>query len=107
MDTRGEDASHAGQRKFKAQTGITVNYYEGINSKRRVLREGPGPALAGQRDRAGHHRRDGQLAVPEPSTSAKESSQKLDKSLIPNMDNLIDAQKSPGFDPNRDYSLPG
>ena len=37
---------------------------------------------------------------------SEEYVQKLDKSLIPNMDNLIDAQKSPGFDPNRDYSLP-
>ena len=31
---------------------------------------------------------------------------KLDKSLIPNISNLIDAQASPPFDPNRDYSLP-
>ena len=37
---------------------------------------------------------------------SEEYVQKLDKSLIPNMDNLIDAQQSPGFDPNRDYSLP-
>ena len=32
--------------------------------------------------------------------------QKLDKSLIPNFANLIDAQSSPPFDPNREYSLP-
>ena len=32
--------------------------------------------------------------------------QKLDKSLIPNISNLIDAQASPPFDPNREYSLP-
>ena len=31
---------------------------------------------------------------------------KLDKSLIPNMSNLIEAQASPPFDPNREYSLP-
>jgi spermidine/putrescine transport system substrate-binding protein len=32
--------------------------------------------------------------------------QKLDTSLIPNMENLVDAQASPPFDPNREYSLP-
>jgi spermidine/putrescine transport system substrate-binding protein len=32
--------------------------------------------------------------------------EKLDKSAIPNMKNLVDAQKHPNFDPNRDYSLP-
>ena len=32
--------------------------------------------------------------------------QKLDKSLIPNISNLIDAQASPPFDPNREYTLP-
>jgi spermidine/putrescine transport system substrate-binding protein len=31
---------------------------------------------------------------------------KLDKSLIPNFSNLIDAQASPPFDPNREYTLP-
>ena len=32
--------------------------------------------------------------------------QKLDKDLIPNIENLVDAQASPPFDPNREYSLP-
>jgi spermidine/putrescine transport system substrate-binding protein len=32
--------------------------------------------------------------------------QKLDKELIPNISNLIDAQASPPFDPDREYSLP-
>ena len=32
--------------------------------------------------------------------------QKLDKELIPNFENLIDAQASPPFDPDREYSLP-
>ena len=32
--------------------------------------------------------------------------QKLDKELIPNIENLIDAQASPPFDPDREYSLP-
>ena len=32
--------------------------------------------------------------------------QKLDKSPIPNITNLIDAQASPPFDPDRKYTLP-
>jgi len=32
--------------------------------------------------------------------------EKLDKSAIPNMKNLLDVQKHPSFDPNRDYTLP-
>jgi spermidine/putrescine transport system substrate-binding protein len=32
--------------------------------------------------------------------------EKLDKSAIPNMKNLVDVQKQPSFDPNRDYTLP-
>ncbi|MDH4178781.1 MAG: spermidine/putrescine ABC transporter substrate-binding protein, partial [Thermoleophilia bacterium] len=32
--------------------------------------------------------------------------EKLNKDLIPNIENLIPAQQSPPFDPNREYSLP-
>jgi spermidine/putrescine transport system substrate-binding protein len=32
--------------------------------------------------------------------------EKLDKSAIPNIKNLIDVQKHPSFDPHRDYTLP-
>ena len=32
--------------------------------------------------------------------------EKLDKAAIPNIKNLVDVQKHPNFDPNRDYSLP-
>jgi spermidine/putrescine transport system substrate-binding protein len=32
--------------------------------------------------------------------------EKLDRSAIPNFDNLQDALRSPSFDPNRDYSMP-
>src|SRR5262249_58072809 len=32
--------------------------------------------------------------------------EKLDKSAIPNIKILIDVQKHPSFDPNRDYTLP-
>jgi spermidine/putrescine transport system substrate-binding protein len=32
--------------------------------------------------------------------------EELDRSLIPNIENVVDAQKSPPFDPERKYSLP-
>jgi spermidine/putrescine transport system substrate-binding protein len=32
--------------------------------------------------------------------------EKLDKSAIPNIKNLVDVQKHPSFDPHRDYTLP-
>src|SRR5256885_12678048 len=32
--------------------------------------------------------------------------EKLDKQSIPNMKNLLDVQQHPGWDPNREYSLP-
>jgi len=32
--------------------------------------------------------------------------EKLDKDAIPNIANLVDVQRHPGFDPDRDYSLP-
>jgi len=39
-------------------------------------------------------------------TIKKGWAEKLDKSAIPNMKNLIAVQRHPDFDPNRDYSLP-
>ena len=32
--------------------------------------------------------------------------EKLDKDVITNITNLVDVQKHPGFDPNREYTLP-
>ena len=37
---------------------------------------------------------------------SKEWVEKLDKERIPNIANLIEAQRSPPFDPDRSYSLP-
>ena len=58
---------------------------------------------AGNRPR--HHRGDGQLPVPEP-VRLEEYVQKLDKSLIPNIATSSTRRQSPGFDPDRNYSLP-
>ena len=105
MDTKGK--KHPTLDQFKAETGITVNYFEDDQLERRVLREDPGPALAGPGDRPRHLRRDGQLAVP--GLYVDEGwVQKLDKDLIPNIGNLIDAQASRRSSTRiATYSLPG
>ena len=91
--------------QFKEQTGITVNYYEDIDDNATYFAKVQGPLNQGQGiDRdifvfTDNSRFPG-LLVDQGWV------QKLDKSLIPNMSNLIPAQASPPFDPNRDYSLP-
>ncbi len=103
MDTKGK--THPTLDQFKAQTGITVNYYEGIDSN-----DGYFAKIQGSLAQGNGIGRDIIVATDNsqfPSIYVTEEYvQKLDKSLIPNIDNLIDAQTSPGFDPNRDYSLP-
>jgi len=103
MDTKGK--THPTLDQFKAETGITVNYYEGIDGNDTYFAKIQGPLSQGNgigRD----------IIVATDNSQfpglyiSEEYVQKLDKSLIPNMDNLIDAQQSPVFDPNRDYSLP-
>ena len=92
--------------QFKTQTGIKVNYYRDHRLERRVLREDPGPLCAGQRHRPRHLRRDGQLAVPRASTSPRGTSRSSTRASSRTSRTSIDAQTSPGFDPNREYSLP-
>jgi len=103
LDTKGK--THPTLDQFKAQTGTTVNYYEGVNSNDEYFAKIQGPLSQGNGiDRdifvATDNSQFPSLYVSE------EYVQKLDKDLIPNIDNLIDAQQSPGFDPDRDYSLP-
>ena len=110
MDTKGTRTA-AGLtgpttlEQFDQEKGIKVNYYEGIDSN-----DGYFAKIQGQLSQGNGIGRDIIVATDNsqfPSLYVSEEYvQKLDKSLIPNIDNLIDAQQSPGFDPNRDYSLP-
>jgi spermidine/putrescine transport system substrate-binding protein len=90
---------------FTSQTGIKVNYYEEINDNAEYFAKIQGPLSQGQGiDRdifvfTDNSRFPG-LLVNEGWV------QKLDKSLIPNIENLVPAQAAPPFDPNREYSLP-
>ncbi len=91
--------------QFTQDSGIKVNYYEDVNSNSEYfatvqgrLRQGQGIGrdiiVSTDNDRfLGEYIKNGWA-------------QKLDKDLIPNISNLIAAQASPPFDPDREYSLP-
>ncbi len=91
--------------QFTAETGIKVNYFEEINDNAEYFAKVQGPLSQGQGiDRdifvfTDNSRFPGLLV-------SQGWVEKLDKSLIPNISNLIDAQASPPFDPDREYSLP-
>lgn len=91
--------------QFTAETGITVNYFEEINDNAEYFAKVQGPLSQGQSiDRdifvlTDNSRFPGLLV-------AQGWVQKLDKDLIPNIENLVDVQASPPFDPEREYSLP-
>ena len=90
---------------FTKQTGITINYFDEINDNAEYFAKVQGPLAQGNGiDRdifvfTDNSRFPG-LLVNEGWV------QKLDKELIPNISNLVDAQASPPFDPSREYSLP-
>jgi len=92
-------------QQFEQQTGIKINYFEEINDNAEYFAKIQGPLSQGQGiDRdiivlTDNSRFPG-LLVNEGWV------QELDKDLIPNIENLVDAQASPPFDPERTYSLP-
>ena len=90
---------------FTKQSKIKVNYYEEINDNAEYFAKIQGPLSQGE-----GIERDIVVLTDNsrfPGILVNEGwAQKLDTSLIPNMANLVDAQASPPFDPNREYSLP-
>jgi spermidine/putrescine transport system substrate-binding protein len=91
--------------EFTKKTGVDVTYHEDINDNATYFGKIQGPLSQGRgidRDiivMTDNSRFPGILV-------SKEWVQKLDRSRIPNIANLIDPQAHPPFDPNRDYSLP-
>jgi spermidine/putrescine transport system substrate-binding protein len=91
--------------EFKAQTGIKVNYYEDINSNAEYFAKIQRPLSQGQsigRDIIVLTDNERYLGLMIDKGWVEE----LDKDKIPNFSNLIEAQASPPFDPDRKYSLP-
>jgi spermidine/putrescine transport system substrate-binding protein len=91
--------------QFQQQTGTNVEYVEDINDNATYFGKIQRPLSQGQSiDRdiivlTDNSRFPGLLID-------KDWAEKLDKSAIPNFDNLQDALRRPSFDPNREYSLP-
>jgi len=91
--------------QFTTDTNIKVNYYEDVNSNSEYFATVQGRLRQGQgigRDIIVSTDNDRFLSTYIDNGWA----QKLDKSLIPNVANLVDAQASPPFDPDREYTLP-
>lgn len=88
---------------FEAEAGIHINYIEEINDNNEWFATVEGPLRAGQ-----SIERD--IAVLTDWMAARFIregwTEEFDKSNIPNADNLVEALKSPSFDPNRDRTLP-
>jgi spermidine/putrescine transport system substrate-binding protein len=105
IDVDEKTKKHPTLDAFTADTGIKVNYFEEINDNAEYFAKVQGPLSQGQSiDRdifvfTDNSRFPGLLVE-------QGWVEKLDKELIPNSANLIDAQASPPFDPNREYSLP-
>jgi spermidine/putrescine transport system substrate-binding protein len=90
---------------FTKRFGVNVTYTEDINSNSEYFGKIQGPLSRGQsidRDLVVLTDNERYLAV----MIDRGWTEKLDKEAIPNIENLVDVQKSPGFDPDREYSLP-
>jgi spermidine/putrescine transport system substrate-binding protein len=91
--------------QFQKKTGVKVNYYEDINSNDEYFGKVRGPLSRGQgigRDIfvLTDNSRYPALVID------KGWVEKLDHEAMPNMKNLVSALQHPGWDKNRDYSMP-
>ena len=96
---------HPSLDQFKKKYGVTVAYTEDINDNASFFGKIQGPLSHGQSTG-----RDIIVMTDNsryPSLLIKKGwVEKLDKSAIPNIKNLLPVQQHPSWDPNRDYSLP-
>ena len=103
IDTKG--SAHPSLDAFQKKTGVHVNYVEDINDNASFFGKIQGPLSRGQsinRDIIVLTDNDRYLSL----MIKKGWTEKLDKSAIPNIKNLVDVQKHPSFDPDREHSLP-
>jgi len=105
IDVNEKTKRHPSLDQFTKQTGVKVKYIEDINDNDQFFGKIEGPLSQGQpigrdivvlTDSSGLPARMIDLGWVE----------KLDKSAIPNMKNLLAVQQHPNWDPNREYSLP-
>jgi spermidine/putrescine transport system substrate-binding protein len=105
IDVNEKTKKHPTIDAFTKKYGVNVKYLEDINDNPSFFGKIQGPLSRGQSiqrdiivmtDSSGFPGRMIKLGWLE----------KLDKQSIPNMKNLLDVQQHPGWDPNREYSLP-
>jgi spermidine/putrescine transport system substrate-binding protein len=105
IDYDEKTKTHPTLDQFTKKTGIKVEYFEDINSNAEYFGKIQRPLSQGNSiDRDIIVLTDNERFLG--LMIDKGWVEKLDKSLIPNISNLIEAQKSPPFDPDRTYSLP-
>jgi spermidine/putrescine transport system substrate-binding protein len=96
---------HPSLDQFQKKTGVKVDYKEDINDNASFFGKIQGPLSRGQ-----SIHRDIIVMTDNsryPSLLIKKGwVEKLDKSAIPNIKNLIPVQRHPSWDPDREYSLP-
>ncbi len=105
MDVNNKKHTNPSLIQFQKKYGVHVDYVEDINDNAGFFGKIQGALSRGQsihRDIIVLTDNDRYLAL----MIKKGWCEKLDKSAIPNIKNLVDVQKHPNFDPNRDYSLP-
>ena len=105
MDIDEKTKKHPTLDTFKKRFGVNVVYTEDINSNSEYFGKIQGPLSRGQSiDRDIVVLTDNERYLS--TMIDKGWTEKLDKDAIPNIENLVDVQRHPGFDPDRDYSLP-
>src|SRR6266480_4174955 len=105
MDTNKKKHTFPSLLDFEKKFGVHVRYTEDINDNASFFGKIQGSLSRGQsvdRDIVVLTDNDRYLAL----MIKKGWAEKLDKSAIPNIKNLVAVQRHPGFDPNREYSLP-
>jgi spermidine/putrescine transport system substrate-binding protein len=105
MDTNKQNHTFPSLIAFQKKYGTHVDYVEDINDNAGFFGKIQGQLSRGQsigRDIIVLTDNDRYLGL----MLEKGWAEKLDKSAIPNMKNLVDVQKHPSFDPDRDYTLP-
>lgn len=103
IDKKGN--RHPSLDQFRKKYGVNVQYVEDINDNASFFGKIQGPLSRGQ-----SVGRDIIVMTDNsryPALLIKKGwLEKLDKSAIPNIKNLLPVQRHPDWDPNRDYSLP-
>ncbi len=105
IDTNKKTHSHPSLVAFQKKTGVHVAYTEDINDNASFYHKIQPLLARGEstgRDIVVLTDNDRYLGL----MLEKGYAEKLDKSAIPNMKNLIAVQQHPSFDPHRDYTLP-